>query len=408
MTDRQLKCRRRRAHGFSLVEILVGLAIGMLAVIIIMQVFAVNEATKRTTTGGADATTNGTTALYLTEREVAMAGWGLESALYLGRPDTANPIVPGCETYNHYCGGASCSGADWSLAPVSITDGGTGPDSITLRYFADPEDANFVPSPTATVYSNAVVVSGATSVPTLKVSTNFSCKKGDLVLVSDPTGATCTLVQVSDVPGTTPGDLTLPHLSGTDSPYNNPDWDTASSGGKPPIVTSTTTATCFAPASDGPTSRRIFSVDTTDRVLKRFDSATATTSAIASGIVDMQAQYGIAADGSQVVSDWVDATGGAGWDNPVPKAGTSGITTKNRLQNIKAVRIALVARSSEYQKPSGSTCDATSTSVLTAGSTGWSTWATFDDSGYPADWQCYRYREFEITVPVRNIIWGSP
>ena len=404
-TRRHPERNRGVNDGFSLVEILVGLAIGMLAVVIIMQVFAINESSKRTTTGGADAITNGTTALYLTQRELAIAGWGLESSLYLGRTDAANPVSPGCSTLNHYCsGGSSCSTADWSLAPITITDGGTGPDSVTLRFFADPNNGNFVPASTSKVFSNAV---DAYTVPQLKVSSNFGCKKGDLVLVGDPTGSTCTLLQVSDVPATTP-DFLIPHKSGAGSPYNNPDWDAASAGGKPPaIATGVTEATCFTPASDGPASRRIFSVDATNRVLKEFDSATGATTTIASGIVDLQAQYGIAPDGTQVVGSWVDASAGDGWSSPVPKAGSLGSTTSNRLQDIRAIRIALLARSSEYQKPSGSTCDATTGSPGTPGTNGWSSWATFDTTGYPADWRCYRYREFEIVVPVRNVIWGN-
>jgi type IV pilus assembly protein PilW len=55
--------QRQAASGFSLIEILVGLLIGMLSVIVIMQVFGVFEGNKRTTTGGDDAQINGTVAL---------------------------------------------------------------------------------------------------------------------------------------------------------------------------------------------------------------------------------------------------------------------------------------------------------------------------------------------------------
>ena len=41
--------------GFSLVEIMVGLVIGLLATLVILQVFSVYEGQKRTTTGTADA-----------------------------------------------------------------------------------------------------------------------------------------------------------------------------------------------------------------------------------------------------------------------------------------------------------------------------------------------------------------
>ena len=397
------------ASGFSLVEVMVGLVIGMVAMIVVMQVFSASEATKRTTTGGSDAVTNGAMALYLVKREVAMAGWGLDASLYMGKTSTTTSIVPGCVTLNHFCSGdPSCVSADWSFAPVTITDGaGGGPDTITVRYFSDPENGNFVPPSTGTAYSNA---QDASSVPQLKVSANFACKVGDLVLVGDPTGTTCTLVQVSGAPGTTTGNLLLPHQSGGGSThaYNDPLWDPVT--GKPPIVTSNVTlATCFTPSNTGPSSQRIYSIDAGKGALLRSDTrAGIAGETAADGIVDMQAQYGIAADGSQKVSSWVDATPAAGWDSPAPKAGTSGSTTTNRLQNIKAVRIALLARSAQYEKPSsGSSCDATTGSPGTPGTSGWSTWATFKTDNYVADWRCYRYKAFEIVVPIRNVMWGT-
>jgi len=392
---------RVSTSGFGLVEVMVGLVIGMLAVIVAMQVFSVSEASKRSTTGGADATTNGTTALYLVQREAAMAGWGLDSSLYLGRTDTSNPILPGCATLNHYCSG--CTSPDWSLAPISITDGGSGPDTITIRYFSNPDSGNFVPATTARVYSNT---GDSTNGWKLKVSSNFGCKTGDLVLVADPTGDTCTLVQVSAAPDTTPGSMTLTHQSGVASGvFNAPAWE---SGTIPAVNTNVTLATCFTPAANGPTSSRTYNVDTSQGVLQRSDTIAGTVKeAIADGIVDLQAQYGIAADGEQVVKTWVDGSTTAGWDSPAPKAGTSGSTTKNRLQNIKAVRIALLARSSQYEKPKGTSCDATTGTPGTPGADGWSSWATFDTSNYQSDWRCYRYRAFEVIVPVRNIIWGN-
>ena len=48
--------------GFSLVEIMVALVIGMLGIIVMMQVFAMFEAQKRTTTGGDDAISSGSIA----------------------------------------------------------------------------------------------------------------------------------------------------------------------------------------------------------------------------------------------------------------------------------------------------------------------------------------------------------
>ena len=67
----------RREAGFTLVELMVGLTIGMLATVVIMQVLSVFEAQKRSTTGTADAQTNGGIALYTITRDLQMAGWGM-------------------------------------------------------------------------------------------------------------------------------------------------------------------------------------------------------------------------------------------------------------------------------------------------------------------------------------------
>ncbi len=90
-----------RQRGFSLVEIMVGLAIGMLAVVIIMQVFSAAEANKRTTTGSSDAMSEGAIALYTLQRDIRQGGYGIaftglfECAVTLPPVDApAVPIAP--------------------------------------------------------------------------------------------------------------------------------------------------------------------------------------------------------------------------------------------------------------------------------------------------------------------------
>ena len=71
---------RRRARGVSLIELMVGLLIGLLAVLVISQVLFAVEGQKRTTTSGADAQLTGTLALYTLQRELEMAGYGLTTS----------------------------------------------------------------------------------------------------------------------------------------------------------------------------------------------------------------------------------------------------------------------------------------------------------------------------------------
>ena len=55
--------RRYSEAGFSLVEIMVGLVIGMFSIIVMLQLFSLSEERKRTTTGGSDAMSEGVMAL---------------------------------------------------------------------------------------------------------------------------------------------------------------------------------------------------------------------------------------------------------------------------------------------------------------------------------------------------------
>ena len=75
---------RRAAAGFTLVEIMVGMVIGMLGLIIMMQVFSLSEGQKRTTTGGGDAQSNGAIALFGLQRDLRQAGFGVSDPNLLG------------------------------------------------------------------------------------------------------------------------------------------------------------------------------------------------------------------------------------------------------------------------------------------------------------------------------------
>ncbi len=110
---------------------------------------------------------------------------------------------------------------------------------------------------------------------------------------------------------------------------------------------------------------------------------------LADGIVQMQAQYGW--DVQQPLDGKVDEWG----------------TNINSDASILAVRLAVVARSAPPEKPStgklSDPCDTTTKNPAWAG-------GNLDLSGnlnLPAgdSWQCYRYKTFQVTVPLRNRLW---
>jgi type IV pilus assembly protein PilW len=134
-----------------------------------------------------------------------------------------------------------------------------------------------------------------------------------------------------------------------------------------------------------------------------------TTTPSVVGVVNLQAQYGIAATAnSNQITQWVDASGGT-WAAPT-------VANRNR---IKAVRVAVVARNDRLE-PNAVSAACSSTTVASPAPTGVCAWAattTFDGNVWTAptidlspgnaNWSRYRYRVFETIIPLRNIVWAK-
>lgn len=151
-----------RQAGFSLVEIMVALVIGLIVSAVIAQVMSVYGGQKRTTSGTSDAQTSGTLGLYSIQREVQLAGYGLP--LF----DTVNPPL-------------KCNLAD--IAMVTITPGAS--DAITVRY-GD-----------STVGGTPVIMRAGSTGNSATVDTSIGCAVGNDALVTK--GNSCNLTKVTAV-----------------------------------------------------------------------------------------------------------------------------------------------------------------------------------------------------------------
>src|SRR5271169_2627979 len=111
-----------RQHGFSLVELMVSTVVALFATLAIFQSFAVSEGYRRTATSGGDASFSGAVGTYLMDRDLRMAGYGINTAAYLGCLTSASDQGPPLRAFS------------FTLAPVQITPGATPqtPDSITV------------------------------------------------------------------------------------------------------------------------------------------------------------------------------------------------------------------------------------------------------------------------------------
>ena len=105
----------RHAHGFSLIELMVGVVLAIVVFIIITQTLATFENQRRATTGGSDSAVNGSIALFQLERDARMAAFGFTSPTGMLCPLGVNI---------YYNGTTFSNGA--ALAPILITDGASG------------------------------------------------------------------------------------------------------------------------------------------------------------------------------------------------------------------------------------------------------------------------------------------
>jgi type IV pilus assembly protein PilW len=393
----------RRIGGFSLIEVLVGLVIGLIAILVIGQVTAMFEGKKRTSTGGSDAQTNGMIALTTLSNEMTMAGTGLMTPALRG--DAGKLMCP--LGTNIYYGGVVSQPSDayhGILAPVRLVDGGTGPDSVTIVR----SDAEFghlamhVREFDAAAAPPAVLVDAWPDSATLPTP-------GQVFIIGKTDGSkVCTMFQVT---------------AATNIAAGNPKWSLkfANSGAYPYNPTSTGVFSSFPGYGDGDivvnmgnstpynatTKEGNLSVDRSGFVYRRYDvqcgkmaavdpSQTAgpydctNTSPLVDEIVDLQAQYGIAAAGLQDVAEWRDAKGS--W------AATA--LTAAGVARIKAIRVAVVSRSPQFEKP-GDYVSPPSIPLWTAvGAGDPAPVFTVPDTHY-------RYKVFTTIVPIKHAIWGN-
>ncbi|MCL4761169.1 MAG: PilW family protein [Burkholderiales bacterium] len=359
----------RLQRGAGLVEIMVGVTIGLLALLIIYQALALSEGYKRTTQAGGDAQSSGMIASFLLAQDLGNAGNTMaESAVETTRcPNTGNFATT------------------WRPIPALIRDGGADnvSDSFDVFYGVNP----VLVTPVKTIVT-------ATPGNDIVVQSPIGWAANQTFLITDQQGA-CEIGTVQQVvldPApyvtTTTGILAVRPQAPIAGTYGQGPSRLVSLGVNPQKVR-------FDLAGD---------------TLRRQDLMTgAAPVPIASNIMLMKAQYGLDTDGDRFIDTWASARD-APWREADVLAAPLG-----QLRQIKAVRFALVVRSSQFERQ----FDAEGRDVATA--------ATITaDLTIPSIFPCnglvpctgemtlvnlpgtagFRYRIFEQVVPLRNQIWN--
>jgi type IV pilus assembly protein PilW len=334
--------------GFTLIEIMVGLVLGLLVALVVAQVMSTFESQKRTTSGTADAQTNGSIALYNISRELQLAGYPLMPTGVAGTADS--PLE--CTTVTYGATGIT------SITPVSITNGTS--DTVAIRY-GDSQSGG-VPTIIGAVVGNVV-----------SVTNNFGCTVGNIAIVSN--GATCALSGVTAVTGTVaPMTVTLNNIT------------SAAVGGNLACLGAWNTVTYAV--NNGNLERNGVPV--------------------VAGVVSLQAQYGISTTAnSNQVNRWVDATAATGFAAPTVadrnriKAVRIAIVARN--SKVERAAVTSVCSSTSAASPTGLCAWA---GVAVGGAITTASPAPTVDLSADANWARYHYRVFETIIPLRNMVWS--
>lgn len=429
--------RPTRARGFSMVELMVAMLIGLIGTIIIFQVFEVSEGIKRTTTSGGDAQQNGAVALYVMEHDLRNAGMGFNDVTYAGCRILGYDSSRATQNFSLMLVPALIC-APGSTAPGGYCPGtgapGTSPDQLTVFYGSQSRIAN----------SGQLGVNYTSGDASVSLNNTYAYSPGDVMVLMQPPAGTsnCSLMEATGVGLGGVGSLgvnaapagslyllntgtqVLARLNrggglgvsygGTGTAnvarvFNLGNLYDPASGAAMPVYN-----TYAIDASNALTVSSAFVVDNVTRAPQ--------VSAVADNIVHMRVQYGLddgIKDGSVPFNTAAGVAGDGLVDRFVPA------TTFNALvplpwQSLIAVRLAIVARSALPERPAGANgadCDATTDGTEAMASIDRRpTWSggiiDVSASGDPSPasmsyWKCYRYRVFETTVPLRNWIWKS-
>lgn len=385
----------------SLVELMVGLLVGLIIVLAILGSVTTLNQQRKTTVSGGDAQESAMAALGLIDRAARLAGAGL---FHNGQ------LL--CTSLNMYYNGTTIAN-NTSLMPVRITDGGaTGPDSITVTY--------------ASPLGGSAVLNVVDDMP--NTSSNFvvnhqgNLQVGDLAIIGVPgSGRPCTLFKVTAFPpgggncnNVTTSCIDVQHNPGANGEYNPPnpnqvftDAPLYGYSNAPPTIIGPAIISrlgAFVQETYGVLCNSLVSYTPTGGAPSCTASPQAFVNAIpqVGEVVQMQAQYGVTATAtSDVVTNWVDATGPL-WQDP----------SSTEISRIKAVRVVVVARSREPSRTEVSSPCTNAQSVVNTGP------CSFQDAAAPIidlsavtvpagyTWKNFRYRVYQSVIPLRNVAWN--
>ncbi|SHN11536.1 type IV pilus assembly protein PilW [Duganella sacchari] len=394
---------KHRNSGFSLVELMVSVVIGMLALLFATRLVISGETNKDAAVGGGDSMQNGMLAMFSLSGDASTAGWGLNDR-----------TVAGCNTtFSDQRGYALLSvkrdATDITpLAAVVIQSNNAAPDVISFN--SGSSNAGVGSILMTADYGGESYVVGAQGSP-------YGYNNGDVLVVAPQSpDRPCTVMQMAGFNPATGHSAEM--LLNTGGAYRyNPAASMAQAYAKNVTFLYNLGQPNLLHFHTWSVQNGILRLRATDLAGSEQNGAS-----VSDNIVSIKAQYGFdtralanydpnpAGNGTQMLPTTNGGMQLTRWSPTMIDADGDGVVGgPGDYQRIAAVRIAVVARSKTVEKPNlAGQCTATGTlptvfsTSVPNGVAAVPVQVNVAVAGDAVSWKCYRYRVFETIVPILN------
>lgn len=384
----------RRSQGFTLIELMVSLAVASLISLAVMGTLSVAASSRRNTHAANDINQSGAYAITVLDRLVRSAGAGfaqtgshaLGCALQASKSSTQIlPLPSATNLPDPFATLSGNLGGVFRLAPVVIADGATSPNES-----GGTSDALIVMAGHSGQAESALNFTALGSTTSLPLKSALGVGRGSLLLLGDrQPGASgvkpCMLTQVSSswTVGSLPIGLNGTHYASTINTYTLTDYSLDAFA----LNLGNTT-------DNNPPRFQVLGVGDAGTLyaydLLKTDSTP--LQPLAAGLFELHALYGVDSNGDGLADTWVSPSA-TGYTATTLLDGSAASATK--LGRIKALRVGLILRTNITADQAGNSA----ASVTLFSDLGTS--LTYTRSLSTAE-RAYRYRTAEATIPLRN------
>lgn len=374
-----VRTMHRHLAGFSLIELMVAMVIGLVLSLAVSRVLITSQEAKLTTTSVNDINQTGSYLAYVLDRSVRSAGSGFAQrrdnfGCLLNASRGGTIILPRASVPAPF---ASVSG-QFRLAPVLVYRDAALAGSDVIAVMAGTAGFGEAPLP---------LIAGSATTSQVLLPNTLGYQANTMVLLADSALPACMIQQVASSFAEA-GDQTLPlagtYFDATGSTVNLVNFSVSGS--------SVAMAIGRGSPSLNPPEFRLYGVGANATLfsfdLLRSDGLNASVP-MADGVVEMRAIYGVDSDGNGTLDAWV-SPGATPWTAAELLDGTN--ASRLRLASIVALRMGLILRTSLPEK------DEVGRSSITL-FTGLAGEVTRSFTGAELN---FRYRTIELTVPLRN------